>query len=297
MNSLLEQRSVSKELEKDLLLYGILVSIGYQLFMVLMSLVPVVNPSMALLNIFITAVIFFIYLLAQRLGSHPGVLLALHGLAVAGFAFFWMNFGGLAGTIPSFLCIYSAFIIVCSRGLWRVFILATLVVLIFLFMGFPSLFGMTSLWEPEKTNPFQQFIDYLIMGVLTLIFILYMKRKFIFYRQAVTNRYRQLDQIAQTLHQQNQELATCQEETRAINENLESLVDERTQANEQKNKELAEYAFINAHMLRAPLCRILGLISLMEKEPDRYRPDQLSRLKVLAQQIDQQVREINTAIS
>jgi signal transduction histidine kinase len=297
MNSLLEQRSVSKELEKDLLLYGILVSIGYQLFMVLMSLVPVINPSMALLNMFITAFLFFIYLLAQRLEPHPGVLLALHGLAVAGFTFFWMNYGGLAGTIPSFLCIYSAFIIVCSRGFWRVFILGSLVILISLFMGFPSLFGMTSLWEPEKTNPFQQFVDYLIMGALILIFILHMKRKFIFYREAVSNRYRQLDRIAQTLHQQNQELATRQEETRAINENLESLVQERTNANELKNIQLAEYAFINAHMLRAPLCRILGLISLMEKEPDRYRPDQLSRLKVLAQQIDQQVREINVVVS
>jgi signal transduction histidine kinase len=178
-----------------------------------------------------------------------------------------------------------------------VFILASLVILIFLFMGFPSLFGMTSLWEPEKTNPFQQFIDYLIMGALIIIFILYMKRKFVFYREAVTNRYRQLDKIAHTLHQQNQELATRQEETRAINENLESLVKERTKSNELKNIQLAEYAFINAHMLRAPLCRILGLISLMEKEPDRYRPDHLSRLKALAQQIDQQVREINTAVS
>ena len=66
---------------------------------------------------------------------------------------------------------------------------------------------------------------------------------------------------------------------------------------ENKNVSLAEYAFINAHMLRGPLCRIIGLINLMEKEPDQYPTDQLAHLKSIAQEIDKRVREINTVIS
>ena len=47
---------------------------------------------------------------------------------------------------------------------------------------------------------------------------LFIKKKFVYYRDRVSKRYKQLDRIAKTLHDQNLELATRQEETRAINE-------------------------------------------------------------------------------
>lgn len=50
-----------------------------------------------------------------------------------------------------------------------------------------------------------------------------------------------------------------------INENLESLVRQRTEELERKNKALEDYAFINAHKLRRPLASILGLVNLMNK--------------------------------
>ncbi len=52
------------------------------------------------------------------------------------------------------------------------------------------------------------------------------------------------------------------EEIRSINENLEMLVRDRTIELERKNKALEEYAFINAHKLRAPVASILGLLNL-----------------------------------
>ncbi len=284
------------KLERDLLQYGILVAVAYQLFMVFMSMVPVFLAEMVMFNLFVTMMLIFLYLLAQRVGAHPAVLLAVHGLALGGFTFFWVSFGGLAGTVPSFLCIYTAFIIVCSSGYWRWFFMASLSGVICLYLVFSSFLGMKSVWEPEKINSVQQGIDYLIMSALLIAFILYMKRKFVFYRHQVSEKYRQLDQISKTLHQQNQELATRQEETRAINENLEALVAERTMEAETKNQDLAEYAFINAHMLRGPLCRMIGLIHLMEKEPDKYSPEQLIKLKSLARKIDLHVREISTTI-
>ena len=75
------------------------------------------------------------------------------------------------------------------------------------------------------------------------------------------------------------------------------MVDERALEVENKNKSLAEYAFINAHMLRGPLCRIIGLINLMEREPDQYPTSELAQLKSIAQEIDRRVKEINSVIS
>jgi signal transduction histidine kinase len=258
---------------------------------------PQLNTTLALVNMLITLVIFFLYLLTQKKGAHPMILLVLHGLVMTGFTFFWKNFGGMAGTVPSFYCVYIAFIVVCSHGITRWVIIVTISAILTFYFAFPELLGMKTPFEPAKISSVQKSIDYVIVAGLIVVFTIYMKNKFIHYREGVRKRHRQLDQIANTLHEQNQELATRQEETRAINDNLEAMVDERAQQVEAKNQELAEYAFINAHMLRGPLCRIIGLINLMEKEPEQYPINQLAELKIIAQEIDQRVKEINSVIS
>jgi|GEM_PF-1314425 len=284
-------------LEKDILQYGLLVGISYQLYQTLMSFFPQLSTQLALFNMLIALILILLYLLVQRKGAHPVLLLMLHVSALTGFTFFWKNYGGMSGTVPSFFCLYTAFIIVCSHGITRGVIIIFLGSVLSIYFLFPGLLGMESFHEPSKINPLQRNVDYIIVAGLIVAFTLYMKRKFLFYRERVSKRYRQLDQIAKTLHGQNVELATRQEETRAINENLESMVEERALQIENKNKSLAEYAFINAHMLRGPLCRIIGLISLMESEPDRYPAQQLAQLKSIAQEIDLRVKEINSVVS
>ena len=64
----------------------------------------------------------------------------------------------------------------------------------------------------------------------------------------------------------NDELKRSNEKIRNINLNLENRVSERTNFLELQNKQLKEYAYINAHLLRGPMCSILGLVSLMENE-------------------------------
>jgi signal transduction histidine kinase len=99
--------------------------------------------------------------------------------------------------------------------------------------------------------------------------------------------------IANTLQQQNEELKSQQEEIQAINDNLEDIITERTKSIEQKSNLLSEFAFINAHLLRGPLCRIIGLINLieMEKEAD------LTELKKQISDVDKIVKSINQIVS
>jgi signal transduction histidine kinase len=288
---------IKENLEQDILSYGLLIGASYQLYQLLMSLVPHMNIDLALVNVLITMVLFFYYLIAQRKGAHPLLLHAVHFSSLAGLTFFWKNFGGMAGTVPSFLCVYTSFIVVSSHGITRGLIVSILVAMLGVYFLFPQWLGMQSSFEPEHIDVNQRNIDYVIVGALILAFTLYMKNKFMFYRDRVSTRYRQLDQIANTLHQQNQELVTRQEETRAINDNLETLVEKGAREVEDKNLALAEYAFINAHMLRGPLCRMMGLIHLMEREPDRYNSEQLTQLKTITHEIDQRIREINSVIS
>ena len=65
------------------------------------------------------------------------------------------------------------------------------------------------------------------------------------------------------LNASNEAIKVQAEEIKHINENLEHLVSQRTEELEKKNKVLEEYAFINAHKLRAPVASILGLIPIL----------------------------------
>ncbi len=96
---------------------------------------------------------------------------------------------------------------------------------------------------------------------------------------------------------QNEELQQQKEEIGAMNETLEERVKERTVVLEQKNKQLAEYAFINAHLLRSPVSSILGLINLLEYEKlNREERDIFGYLKKTVKQLDSIVFKINRAI-
>src|SRR5277367_2922412 len=110
---------MKSNLEKDILLYGLLVGLSYQMYQTFMSFMPTLNTQIALINIFISIFLLFLFVLVQRYGAHPVLLLAVHLLAMAGFTFFWKNYGGMAGTVPGFLCVYISFIIVSSHGMMR----------------------------------------------------------------------------------------------------------------------------------------------------------------------------------
>jgi HAMP domain-containing protein len=72
-----------------------------------------------------------------------------------------------------------------------------------------------------------------------------------------------VEQQKEEITAQAENLLHLNEEITAINNNLEQLVRERTDKLAEQNKLLAEYAFTNAHKLRGPLTRILGLINVI----------------------------------
>lgn len=82
-----------------------------------------------------------------------------------------------------------------------------------------------------------------------------------------------------------------------INQSLEQRIKERTQELETQNQQLAEYAFINSHLLRAPLCRMLGLIHLIEVSDLKMKEVELiNHLKKSGDELDDVVKRINKAI-
>ena len=76
---------------------------------------------------------------------------------------------------------------------------------------------------------------------------------------------------------------------------MEHAVRERTRKLEHQNQQLIRYTFYNAHKLRGPLARLLGLIQLTEltKLPQEDREEAITHMKGAALEIDTAVREIN----
>lgn len=99
------------------------------------------------------------------------------------------------------------------------------------------------------------------------------------------------------LRESNEELVAQAEEIKSMNDNLERMVLDRTIELERKNKALEEYAFINAHKLRAPVASILGLMDLLLKlDMNDEAKNIAEHLKGSTQKLDDIVRSIRESI-
>ena len=80
--------------------------------------------------------------------------------------------------------------------------------------------------------------------------------------------YTELEEKNRLIFDQNQELGLQRQRLRESNEELEKRVFDRTKDLEEQNKRLTEYAFMHAHVLRAPISRIRGLMHLLPLTKD-----------------------------
>jgi len=100
--------------------------------------------------------------------------------------------------------------------------------------------------------------------------------------------------INEELSETNQSLQAVNQKMANLNDALEMKVQERTKEIEERNKKLESYAFYNAHKLRGPYCRILGLISLRKiveveerEEIDRLLDQCMLELELVIREIQE----------
>ncbi len=96
------------------------------------------------------------------------------------------------------------------------------------------------------------------------------------------------------MEQQNKELIESENQMNEINAHLEQIVEERTNNVKSKNAYLVKYAFANAHHVRGPLARILGLLQLAKMETDDVDyPFVFNQIEKQAHEIDGVLKTIN----
>lgn len=96
----------------------------------------------------------------------------------------------------------------------------------------------------------------------------------------------------------NREVLELINQLKELNGSLEGTVKERTRDIEERNERLKQYAFMNSHMVRAPLANIIGAVSHLEEEGDQARVGELmDMIKVSAARLDDVIKEVGKSLS
>ncbi|WP_250631935.1 GAF domain-containing protein [Rhodoflexus caldus] len=135
--------------------------------------------------------------------------------------------------------------------------------------------------EQQKSRKEWQTQDILFLQSLADLIALHYKNKRIKHLlQEIRHQNLELVAKSNEVETMNEELNALNEELQTINETLEQRVEERTHQLEIQNQQLREYAFINSHVLRAPLARIRGLLYLMTHDPNATNDWELIRILI-----------------
>lgn len=106
-----------------------------------------------------------------------------------------------------------------------------------------------------------------------------------------------LKKAYEEIQQKNRQLNEQKEEIKLLNNNLENIVNVRTQQLQERNQQLEQYAFYNSHKLRAPIANLLGLYNIYLQENSAEEKEKiLAYIDQSVKKLDDLVREIQRIV-
>lgn len=204
----------------------------------------------------------------------------------------WNHSGGWEGPRPYVLLVLIVFVIITSHGFLQIITLTSYgLLLIYLSQAtLPASWGQPN----ENYSLLSLEVDFFVNTLILVLVTLYLKVKFFEYKKEAEKTNERLQKTSETLEAQTLQLHEQQTELNAIRNNLESMITLKVQEVNEKADVLKDYAFVNAHNVRGPLARVLGLINLIELEGKGHPQfDTLDKIKREARKMDTIVQRIN----
>lgn len=152
----------------------------------------------------------------------------------------------------------------------------------------PSLYLKSSSSEVITT-----FIIYIVVYIIITFSATALKLKYDSINNELISKNQELIDKSILMENKNKELTESENQMNEINAHLEQIVEERTNNVKSKNQYLVKYAFANAHHVRGPLARILGLIQLSKMESKIDYPFLFENIERQAEEIDEVLKTIN----
>lgn len=201
-------------------------------------------------------------------------------LMLAGFTFYWMNSQGLAGGGAYVFPVVSVLIILITNGLATIIYSIILVILV--------IFLPTELIPVSGETTYNGLLfDFILNLFMFSILILVFKRSLDKERIMLELQKAEIQDLNNKLSLKSTELELYNRDVDAIRKNLEMVAQRHSNTLEKENEKIIEYAFINAHLVRAPLTNIIGLSQL--KSENEY----LQRINQRAIKLDEVLHRIS----
>ena len=201
-------------IEKSLLQYLLILTVVYQLYQSAFDALISAPIMLVLINLILAVFLLLLLVLVRLEKSINLVALLLHILVLPAFMYFWYFNGGLDGIVPFIYCAYLGFIIVTTNGWPKWFSLGLHVIALVIMLYFPFIFGSL---KTDNLNLNSKPIDFFIIAIVITLFTIYLKDKYLFYRNQIAMRNDQLQRVAVKLMDQNEELEKQRDEIKAIN--------------------------------------------------------------------------------
>ena len=216
----------------------------------------------------------------------------LHVLFLATTLITWLPSGGYQGILPYAIIAMLAFVIFTTHGLLLALTLISYVwVTVYLTQAYK---GAPVFSEPLVITQ----INFMLCIFILISLCVFAKNRFIRYREYIHSVNKRLDTSAAVLNEQAAQLRIHSEQLLKLRNDLEAKIAVKHLERDQKKAMLSKYAYVNAHHVRGPLARILGLIALIENDKmPRDRKRYLDEIKSDALEIDGVVRKISEVLS
>jgi hypothetical protein len=136
-------------------------------------------------------------------------------------------------------------------------------------------------------------VTYLTLYILIALSSKLLKDRYDGMLQLLAEKNRELAEKAAEIEAQNEELQQSQENLFSLNNHLEQLVEERTNKIKEQNDRLVRYAYANAHHIRGPVARLLGLVQLSKLDTSLGFDFLFSKVEQQTRELDEVVKGIN----
>ena len=153
-----------------------------------------------------------------------------------------------------------------------------------------------------------------IIFLLVIAFILYRNNinkykanhKLQVQRDEIWKQKSQIEEQSKELLAINEEISQQREEIETLNNNLEDLIDQRTQELKvamddlaKQNQDLQQFSYIISHNLRAPVARIAGLINILDKKniTDPYNNEIIGHISNATNSLDTIIKDLTEIIA
>lgn len=246
----------------------------------------------------ISFVIAVMILFALNRGIRPDVLANLYCLSwLPMFILYWKYYNGIEGSMTYVFFTVLVIFLGLLQGRARMFMtIGFSLINLMLTLDAEAEILLTIAPSENLINPLS--LNYLVNSIMVAAIVVFIKVQFDNERKNIEIQNQYLDRINDELSLKNEMLSNQQLQIKAIQNNLEELVHERTVELENRNKELEAYAYDNAHVVRRPLSNILSLLEILNQENlEGASKSQIMEIKKKASDLDEVVQKINMILN